>query len=403
MIVIGGTYLEQCEFPHSEELWGPGLRGVSTIQRLTPGENSLYTAVGPAEEPQLELKSATYGFKSKIEEIPETVQYQYLHNHSNARLSPAESQTYGVELGPITGEAILRFGLIEGNAVVEGDKVVYDPQSTEAEQFHENGSEAETLALVLNQHEAREFTGQDNLCTMLEVLTTGENSADVAVIKCGTSGAIVRDDEETTQIPVYETESVWNIGSGDVFSSTFAAYWAERNLSPVEAAKKASLAAAYYCSQRTLPIPEEPRGVKGFDPVERPAAVGETEPTIYVAAPFFSVSELWFIDEVRTILLEEGAEVISPYHDIGRVEDSTPEKIADQDLESLEDADAVLALIDNFDSGTFFELGYASRNDTPIIAYKNEPENSQYTMLEGTGCEVYGDLATAVFKALWAA
>ena len=403
MIIVGGTYFEKCVFPYSEELWGPGLRGVSAIQEITTGQNRLYSAVGSTEKNRLGLKSSAYEFEPETTVVPETVQYQYLHNHSNARLSPVDAESYGVELGPITGDAILRFGLVEGTAVVNGEKVVYDPQSSEAERFHENGSEAENLALVLNQHEAREFTGQDDLRIMLDDLTTGENSADVAVIKCGASGAIVQAEGATTQIPVYETENVWNIGSGDVFSSTFATYWAEQKLPPVEAAKRASLSAAYYCGQRTLPVPEEPREVKGFDPVQRTATVGEIGPSIYIAAPFFSVSELWFIDEVREILSGEGTEVISPYHDIGRVEDHTPEKVAERDLEALDEVDAVLALIDNFDSGTFFELGYASHTDTPIIAYKNETGNDQYTMLEGTGCELYGDLATAVFKALWAA
>jgi hypothetical protein len=403
MIVVGGTYFEECEFPRSEELWGPGLRGISAIQNITSGENTLYTCIGSSEEIQLKLKAGSYNFSFELTDIPETIRFQYLHNHSNAKLQPSEASHYNVDIGSIDGEAILRFGLVEGTAVVDGARVVYDPQSIDEEPFHRNGSHADELALVLNKHEASQYTGKDSVDEMLDALTTGANSADIAVIKCGAAGAVLQQNDQKHEIPVYNTESVWNIGSGDVFSSTFAAYWAESGYPAIEAAEKASLATAYYCSRRQLPIPEEPRQIDAFDPEQKPPTVGETGPTVYLAAPFFSIGEFWLVNEVRRILFDEGAQVISPFHDIGRIEDyDTPEEVAEKDLDAMGEADVVLALIDNCDSGTFFETGHARGIDKPVIAYGNDLKDDHYTMLEGTGCELYEDLATAVFKAMWA-
>jgi len=402
MIVVGGTYFEQCEFPSDKELWGPGLRGIGAIQNLTTGEDTLYTCLASNHESQLDLKARSYGFTTEVTEIPETIRFQYLHNHSNVKLLPPEADSYDAKIDSISGEAVLRFGLVEGSTIVDGDRVVYDPQSAEAEPFYKNCSEAGELALVLNKHEAAEYTGKESVNKMLEHLTTGKDSADVAVIKCGASGAILREGSENHEIPVYETDSIWNIGSGDVFTSIFAAYWAENDCPAKVAAEKASLAAAYYCSRRQLPIPENPAEVDAFNPEEKPPTINEEGPTVYIAAPFFSISELWLVDEVRRILLDEGAQVISPYHDIGKREDyDEPGEVAEKDLDAINEADVVLALIDNCDSGTFFEISYATQIDKPVVAYGNDVEGNQYTMLEGTGCELYSDLATAVFKALW--
>jgi nucleoside 2-deoxyribosyltransferase len=143
--------------------------------------------------------------------------------------------------------------------------------------------------------------------------------------------------------------------------------------------------------------------VSGFQPNEKNPNIMGKEPTIYLAAPFFDIGEFWLMEEVRDILIEEGADVISPYHDIGRAEDfDDPTEMAEEDIEAIEDADGVLALIDKCDPGTNFELGYARKSDKPAVAYKHEPKRSHTSMLEGAGCPVYSDLSTAIFKIMWA-
>ena len=49
---------------------------------------------------------------------------------------------------------------MEGDAVVKGQTVVYDPQSAfKPEEFAANGSSADRLALVLNSSEAKALAG----------------------------------------------------------------------------------------------------------------------------------------------------------------------------------------------------------------------------------------------------
>lgn len=401
MIISGGLYQEICEFPYDNRLYGPGLRSAAAIRNISSEPTQLHTFIGSNTERQAEMKAAAYDFGLKTTTIPKTVTYRYLHNHSHPVRSPKLDNT-DRELGLIEGDSILRFGYVEGTAVVKGERVVYDPQSEEEEPFHENGSQADELAIVLNRSEAQAFTGKASLPEMLNALTTGKPSADVAVIKCGPAGAVVRVQNETFEIPVYETEKVWNIGSGDVFSSIFSVYWAEYELHADEAARKASLGTAYYCSTRDLPIPRNPKEEKRFQPTERGPTLGREAPTIYLASPFFDIGEFWLMDEVHRILSEEGLNVIAPYYDIGRKEEyDNPKEMAEDDLKAIEEADGVLALIDNCDPGTTFELGYARKLGKPVVAYQHEPEQSETTMLEGAGCSVYGDLSTAIFKIIW--
>lgn len=403
MIVVGGTYREVCEFPYDTQLFGPGLRSAAALGEISTATTQLHTYSHSDIEDELTRIANTYEFVLETTYVPGLVSFHYIHNHSHpARFVGRDASNQN--LGPITGDAILRFGFVEGDAIVKGERVVYDPQSPDERNFYHNGSEAESLAVVLNQQEARAYTGKENHREMLNSLTSGDDSADVAVVKCGVAGALVHTGDDIVQIPVYETDSVWNIGSGDIFSSIFAVYWAEKEYPPEEAANNASLATAYFCSTRNLPIPSNSEDVDGFEPTKREPIIGGDGPSIYLAAPFFNVGEFWVMEEVQEILSKEGADVISPYHDIGRAEEyNSPTQMAQDDLNALKSSGAVLALGDNCDPGTYLELGHAQQLDIPVIVYMNNPTEDRTMMLEGAGCEVYSDLSTAVFKAIWAA
>ncbi|WP_254862278.1 PfkB family carbohydrate kinase [Halovivax gelatinilyticus] len=404
MIIAGGAYHETCQFPPDTAFFGSGVRAAAATETIVSSRNQLHTCIGSADNETLETYAATFDFGVHITEVPETVSFDYLHNHSNPVFSPPEASNYNYELSGISGDAILRFGLLEGSAIVSGERVVYDPQSADPVPFSENGSTAEELALVLNYDEAVKLASEDDVEAIFTELMAGTTAADVVVLKRGAEGAIVRTPRTTTRIPVFQTESVWGIGSGDVFSAIFAGEWAENGESAAEAALTASKATAYYCKHRHLPISREliesvpNTSSSTFIPPDA------TPPTVYLAGPFFDIGERFVVEEVKHLLESEGVEVISPAHDIGRAaEYDSPEEVAQQDLDAIEKADLVFALLDHLDSGTHFELGYARKDGTPVIGYTNDFETSSETMLLGSGCEVYEDLSSAVYHAIWRA
>lgn len=404
MIIAGGTYHEQCQFPPDSTFFGSGVRAAAATEDVVSSRNQLHTCIGPSDRETLETYAATFGFDVHTTELPETVTFDYLHNHSNPVFSPSGASSDNRKLSEIKGDAVLRFGLVEATAVVSGKRVVYDPQGADPVPFDVNGSTAEELALVLNRHEAAQLTGKDKLEPIFAELIDGATGADVVVLKRGARGALVRTPNMTVQIPVFQTESVWGIGSGDVFSAVFAGEWAENGEDAADAALKASKATACYCRHRQLPISQDTAETMTNTASPKFISPSAEHPTIYLAGPFFDIGERFVVEEVKTILESEGADVFSPVHDIGRAADyDRPGEVARQDLEAIERADLLFALLDHLDSGTHFELGYARKAETPVIGYTNDYETNSKTMISGSGCEVYEDLSSAIFNAIWRA
>jgi len=402
MIIAGGTYHESCHFPPDSDFFGPGLRAAAATAELTPTQNHLYTPISESDQSTLETFADTFDLSIHPSHIPETVSFDYLHNHSNPKMEPPHASEFDCRITAKEGTAVLRFGLVAGTAVVSGDRVVYDPQSPNPDPFNQNGSSAEELAVVLNHNEAESLAGEENIDAIISTLTTGESSADVVVIKRGAKGAIVKTPSTRTKVPVVRTESVWGIGSGDVFSGVFAAEWAARQNSASEAAEKASRATAIYCQHRQLPLTQDGIATIDDDSESKFIPPEADQPTIYLAGPFFSIGERYLVEEVKHILEETGTEVISPIHDIGRAADyDRPEDVAQQDLDAIERSDLVFALLDHVDSGTHFELGYARKADIPVIGYAHNFSETDDIMTAGSGCDIYQDLASAVYNAIW--
>ncbi|RDZ43427.1 nucleoside 2-deoxyribosyltransferase [Haloferax sp. Atlit-19N] len=404
MIIAGGAYRELCQFPQDTAFFGSGVRAAAATESIVSSRNQLYTCIGPAYKEALETYAATFNFDVHTTEISETVCFDYLHNHSNPVITPPEAFDFSHKPSAISGDAVLRFGLVEGTAVVSGERVVYDPQSADPVPFDANGSSADELALVLNQHEAAQLTGKVEVRSILDELVAGTPSPDVVVLKRGARGAIVKTPSTTNRIPVYQTDSVWGIGSGDVFTAVFAGEWAENGEDAAEAALTASKATADYCRHRRLPVSKE--FVENISDHAPPTFISSdtSPPTIYLAGPFFNIGEQFVVEEVKHLLESEGADVISPVHDIGRAADyDSSEEVAQRDLDAIEQADIVFALLDHLDSGTHFEIGYARKNGTPVIGYTNNFARSGETMIRGSGCEVYEDLSSAIYNTIWRA
>jgi nucleoside 2-deoxyribosyltransferase len=213
------------------------------------------------------------------------------------------------------------------------------------------------------------------------------------VVKCGAMGAVVHRSGSSTTIGAFQTKSVFPIGSGDVFAAGFAWAWGERGMDAVQATRVGSLAAARWCGSGLLPLPAEVGELK--------SDLAELTPRrlqVYLAAPFFTLAELWLVGLCRDTMRAFGAEVFSPLHDVGRQADD----IAAQDLAALDSSDAILAILDGGDTGTWFEVGWARKHGKPVVAYCDPRSEQQLKMALGTQVEVHSDLSTAVYRALWA-
>lgn len=155
-------------------------------------------------------------------------------------------------------------------------------------------------------------------------------------------------------------------------------------------------------------------------------------PAIYVSSGSgFSDATYWWYDEVlMPALRDDGFEPLDPWRDRGRATEETLSEsdeasrsamerwetciaIAQRNIELLQSADAVLALLDgaDVDSGVACEVGWAAALGIPIVGLRTDRRHSsdndgsrvnlqvQYSVLLGSG-QADGRMATDLDEAL---
>jgi len=400
--VVGGTYKERCREGDWDHLYGSGLRAAASLQMLAKG-TELTTFIGHAESELLDIIAGGFGVKPNKTETPQTVEFSYAHALSVPLILPPVHTLAPTAPLVVEAECILRFGMVEGSAEVNGRRVVYDPQSAYTpELFGANGSKAEALAVVCNAREARLLTGESDLRKAGDALLRREN-AHVVVLKCGCRGAVVIQNAQSTPVPAFRTDRVWPLGSGDVFASLFALSWAVEQRNPIEAAMLASKGTAYYCSTRALPIPTD-ADIDARLSIT-PICVGldgpqDKTPLVYLASPFFNMMERWMVEEARDAIRAQGLRVFSPLHDVGL---GGAEEVVPKDVDAIHRSHAMFAVVDHLDTGTVFEIGYARALGRPVVVLAQNVDEESLKMLEGTGCDICDDFVTAIYRTAWAA
>ena len=94
---------------------------------------------------------------------------------------------------------------------------------------------------------------------------------------------------------------------------------------------------------------------------------------IYIAAPFFNEAQVELVDAIEQALDLNGIEYYSPRSE-GVLMNMSPEEkkarmkyIFDKNVQMLNECDTVVAVIDNYDTGTVWEIGYAFAKEKRII------------------------------------
>lgn len=397
--IVGGTYFESCIIPKWYEIYGSGIRAAASLSLCCKEKIRLTSYVSKDEQPSVQAIASSFGFNLVCGTTETTVAFTYFHGFSIPIIKPHPIAIPKNKQLLVEGPVILRFGFIEGNALVRGEKIVYDPQSPlSPRSFAENGSDAKELAIIANRREAKLLTGCKGSDEELAVSLRKMEKADIAVVKLGPQGCILVDKNGLVKVPAYETNFVWPIGSGDVFAAFFCHGWTELGLTPAEACLIASKATAYYCNNQVLPIP------KGFDKAGEFRAVTprnglqQKKGKVYLAGPFFNIGQRWLIEEARAAFLGSGIDVFSPLHEIGQ---GSANEIYTPDIAGLEKCDVVFACLNGLDSGTIFEIGYAKAQGKPVIVYVSSEPKEQLKMIEGSGCIMTEDFCTAIYKTIW--
>lgn len=397
--VVGGVYQERCMHPQWREIYGSAGRAASALVAMdVPISLHCYTDAATLEV--LNLRTVSGEFEVVSTPIARSIGFEYAHGLSVPSI-------FGVPklANPslqINSDYVIRFGMLEGDAVVDAKFAVYDPQNLGAAiPFAQNGSRADHLALILNLSEARQMSRlKDSAPENIAQILSNQQAAEVVVIKMGARGALVWANGTATQIPAFRTSQVWKIGSGDCFVAHFAQAWMQEKLSPTEAAIAASKATAYYCETQGFPTKDL---LKQFVAPEIILSKNYSQgriPKVYLAGPFFSLAQRWMIEQARTNLIEMGMSVFSPFHDVGH---GSADDVVEKDIQGIKDADILFAVGDGMDAGTLYEIGYARAINKPVVMYCENESEEDKKMMSGSGCVMCKDYTTAIYTTLWEA
>ena len=393
MKIVGGAYRETCNEPRRDEFYGSGLRAAIAISRaMTCLE--VITIASPEEQGLIQTLADAFSFTVSSGQRPHPVRFTYPTPLNAPTLSPKDLPRSKLAA---SDDTVLAFGMVDAVWSVTGTSVIIDPQGLVSLDSCADWTGKRTV-LVANRSEVMAIGNVTGPAQSAAGAILEQYEFDAVVVKCGALGALVVEPEGVSNIGVFPAPTNYPIGSGDVFSSVFAYCWGELQCPATESARRASLATAVWVSRGSLQV-LEPSG-KVVNPELLEEKTVSRAPTIYLAGPFFSVAQRWLVDTFREALSDLGAEVISPFHDVGF---GPPHEVADADLEHLSAAHGVLAILDDLDPGTLFEVGYAKARGIPVVGFTSHFVDADLTMVVGTGVPVYQDLATAAYQAIWIA
>lgn len=399
--ILGGSYKEYDITAGIEpQTWGSGIRALSLFRELNMDSSILkfYTCCSQSTDREMRIAPKWKDVNINTAESQD-VMFIYHHPFHLAGTSPRLDQIYASRKHiEVQDDCVLVFGMVDATFKVKGNRVVYDPQTTTLPaRFSQTGSQAKELVYILNEEEAREISGTNTLKEFRDFFFSSEPNCKALIVKMGYKGAYlcIQGDNNDYYIPVYMTNLVHAIGTGDIFSSSFAYYWFN-GASFIEAANIASRMVACYSDTGKISGIRQGLSQFGYLPIDWADTVGQ----IYIAAPFFSNAQRWLVNEFKNALDSVGIKVFSPMHQVGICTNYSPE-VVKKDIQGLEESNVILALLDGLDSGTLFEVGYAIAKGKKVVGYiEKETENSLF-MLKGMDCEIVNDIATAIYKATW--
>ncbi len=395
LTVAGGVYREMVMWPASDVVFGSAGRAACSIARMGVAVE-LHGYADALINEAMSVQAETYGVSWHPTRIDRGVSFRYTHGLATPAISPYSSSNPTLD---IQAERVLRYGMLEGDARVTADLAVYDPQNTYTPTwFNANGSKARRLAVVLNENEAATLLRERLPADASAAAVAKAESAEVVVLKCGPRGALVLENGQIHTIPAFETHQVSKVGSGDQFAAQFARAWMIDGLGARDAALEASKATAYYCERREFPTRDDLTEFAPTPLMLGPRWLEGYRAKVYLAGPFFSLNQLWMVEEARQLLRHMGLDVLSPYHDIGV---GPASQVVPGDIAAINACDLIYAIGDGLDAGTIYEVGYARALGRPVVVYAENETSENLKMMEGTDCFIHRDFVSSIYRAAW--
>jgi len=382
MHIAGGIYRELCDVPRWNAEYGSGGRAAAAVSSLSPG-SSLHTyARNPDSDGIRSLR--VLGIDVQAAQSNCAITFAYFHSLSDPHVEPPLDSIVRQHPIEVRGDVVLRFGFLEGDAVVTARRAIYDPQTPKVPaSFGENGSTANELALVMNELELRQFAATDDL-NVGAARALLDPVVSVLVVKAGAKGAHVFDrGAGHAFIPAYRSQRVFKIGTGDVFSALFAFHWGEAGMPAHHAADLASRSVAAYCDSPRLPLGA--KAAEGLSPIE-----GFVPTCIWLEGSTTTIGRRYTLEELRFRLTQLGATVVCPALDTGACPDV--------------EASAVMLVVDDGMTNDIRDRArHAITRGVEVVLLNEHRSECGVTACDLPGCTSVDDFSSALYLSIWAA
>lgn len=259
-----------------------------------------------------------------------------------------------------------------------------------------------TTFLLANEQETLLLTETDNPSNAINKLR--DTGPEYIVVKNGSRGcSIFKKGILVEQIPAFKSSVLCSLGSGDVFGGVLATTFMETKDIKFSAELASCVAANFIENFDIETVIPKKAALK--DVLQRERIVwSNSNLQIYLAGPFFSGQELFWVNQICDALESAGIKVLSPSRENGIIKQNETweqrQTIFEQDIDLLEKADLVVAILDHDDPGTCFEMGYAYKKKIPIIGLKTSifPLNNMITFGCNKICTSIEQLMSEVYS-----
>lgn len=393
IIVIGGTYREIEYDDISLEIFGSGFRS-SKFLLENNCEVKFYTSGNSDVLNFLKENKKVYkNFSFQCQDYHEFITFKYCFSLDQPSIFPNLLNITKTEELSVQAQNIVAFGMLETEFKLDGNKIIYDPQtSIKPIKFSQIGT-ANELIYIVNKKEAEALASSKQIDEIKDFFFITEGTK-AFIIKNGPFGATLYTEDGEINVPAYITKNVHKIGSGDIFTSSFAYYWMEKGMSISDAVLFASKSTASFCDKKVYIDSSKP----GFSDYKVFKYKDISSKQVYLASPFFSIADLILIDKVRSAFLDFGVNVFSPFHDIGIGNEIA---IARKDLDGINNSEIIFLILDNLDSGTLVEAGYSFAKEKKMIGYQRTCNDSDILMLKPSEMKIFNHITTAIYHTIW--
>lgn len=402
MTIYGGFYHEKCIFPEWDQIYGSAGRAAAILSNFTKDLtlNTFYN-----EKEYLDIFTNLYNINYTLNYTPFNIQFNYFHTFSRPEFFISKNlEMNKLSSIKIEDNSVICFGTIEANTpLIKSKYAIFDFQSSKFINLYNEKNEIENLAFIMNLEEAKYISKESSIEKIKDFFFSTISNLKVLVLKDGPFGGFLFNDEKLQlKIPIYKSNFIFKIGTGDIFTSIFGYFWInqkENKLSLEEILNYSSFATAFYSKNYKSQYKKNFLDTFRNNPYEKLFFNKlNFKNKVYLAGPFFNMSQRWQIEDTKKQLEKLNFDVFSPIHHVGIGESND---IAQKDLKGLDDCDSVFAILNGYDPGTVFEIGYAIAKGKKVVLFSEQKDNVNLTMFKGTDCLIFDDITTALYTLVW--